>query len=132
MPAWTMQPIEHSGRRNGMSKPTNFNVVGKPVNIEVEDLEEPLTYGVEAFTSREYAKAEADQLWAKVWQMAGRVEEIPEVGNYITYEIGDDSILIVRTASDKVKAYHNVCAHRGRRLVSTPPGANRACGMRKR
>src|SRR5580658_2296993 len=115
-----------------MSKPTSINVVNKQANIAIEDLSEPLTYPVEAFTSPEYAKAEADRLWAKVWQMAGRVEEIPEVGNYITYEIGDESILIVRTASDKLKAYHNVCAHRGRRLVSTPAGANRACGMRKR
>ena len=102
------------------------------VNVSVEELSEPLTYGVEAFTSRDYAKAEADRLWARVWQMAGRVEEIPEVGSYLTYEIGDDSILVVRTASDKLKAYHNVCPHRGRRLVSTPPGANRACGTKKR
>jgi phenylpropionate dioxygenase-like ring-hydroxylating dioxygenase large terminal subunit len=102
------------------------------VNVSVEELAEPLTYGVEAFLSPEYAKAEADLLWAKVWQMAGRVEEIPEVGSFLTYEIGDDSILVVRTASDKIKAYHNVCPHRGRRLVSTPPGENRACGTKKR
>src|SRR5882672_1221882 len=82
-----------------MSKPTSINVVNKPTNITVEDLSEPLTYSVEAFISPEYAKAEADRLWAKVWQMAGRVEEIPEVGSFITYEIGDDSILIVRIAA---------------------------------
>ncbi len=93
---------------------------------------EPLTYPVEAFLSPEYAKAEADRLWAKVWQMAGRVEEIPEVGNFITYDIGDDSILIVRAAPDKIKAFHNVCPHRGRRLVDTPAGENRACGKRQR
>ena len=102
------------------------------VNVSVEELAEPLTYGVEAFLSPEYAKAEADRLWAKVWQMAGRVEEIPEVGSYLTYEIGDDSILVVRTAADQLKAYHNVCPHRGRRLVSTPPGENRACGTKRR
>ena len=114
-----------------MSKPTGINVVSRPANISVEDLAEPLTYGVEAFTSPEYARAEADRLWAKVWQMAGRVEEIPEVGHFITYEIGDDSILIVRCAPDTLKAYHNVCPHRGRRLVSTPQGANRACGHKR-
>ena len=64
-----------------MSQPTSINVVNKPPNITVEDLSEPLTYSVEAFMSPEYAKAEADRLWAKVWQMAGRVEEIPEVGS---------------------------------------------------
>jgi len=101
-------------------------------NVSVAELSEPLTYAVEAFLSADYAKAEADLLWAKVWQMAGRVEEIPEVGSFLTYEIGDDSILVVRTAADKIKAYHNVCPHRGRRLVSTPPGENRACGTKKR
>jgi phenylpropionate dioxygenase-like ring-hydroxylating dioxygenase large terminal subunit len=111
---------------------TSINVVNKAANITVEDLAEPLTYPVEAFLSPEYAKAEADRLWAKVWQMAGRVEEVPEVGNYITYDIGDDSILIVRAAPDKLKAFHNVCPHRGRRLVDTPARENRACGKRQR
>lgn len=60
--------------------------------------------------------------------MAGRVEETPKVGDYITYEIGDDSIVIVRSAPDRLKAFYNVCPHRGRRLISTPAGANRACG----
>ena len=111
---------------------TSINVVNKAADISVEDLAEPLTYPVEAFLSPEYAKAEADRLWAKVWQMAGRVEEVPEVGNFITYEIGDDSILIVRAAPDRLKAFHNVCPHRGRRLVDTPNGENRACGKRQR
>ena len=59
--------------------------MNKPLNISVEDLSEPLTYPVEAFISREYAEAEKDLLWPKIWQMAGRLEEIPEVGNFITY-----------------------------------------------
>jgi phenylpropionate dioxygenase-like ring-hydroxylating dioxygenase large terminal subunit len=108
-----------------------MNVMNKPVSIAVEDLEEPLTYPVEAFLSRDYAAAEADRLWARVWQVAGRVEEIPEVGDYITYEIGEDSILIVRDAPGSIRAYHNVCPHRGRRLVDVPEGANRGCGKKK-
>jgi phenylpropionate dioxygenase-like ring-hydroxylating dioxygenase large terminal subunit len=99
-------------------------------NVSIEDLEEPVTYPVEAFVSPDYARAEADRLWSKVWQHAGRVEEIPKPGDYITYEVGEDSILIVRTA-DGIKAYHNVCPHRGRRLIDTPPGENRACGNKK-
>ncbi len=97
-------------------------------DITLEDLSEPLTFPVDAYTSREYAEAEADKLWAKVWQHAGRVEEIPAVGDYITYEICHDSILIVRTAPNSIKAYHNVCPHRGRRLVRVPEGANGARG----
>ena len=80
-----------------------------------------MTIGVEAYISEDYARAERDKLWRKVWQQVGRVEEIPEVGNYLTYDILDDSILVVRTAADEIRAYHNVCSHRGRRLVDTPP-----------
>lgn len=96
------------------------------------DLGEPLTYGVEAFTSREYAAAERDLLWNKVWQMAGRVEDIPEVGNYFTYNIGVESIIVLRSAPDEIRAYYNVCPHRGRQLVDTPDCVNSACGTRKR
>ena len=95
-----------------------------------EELPEPQTHGVEAYISEDYARAERDKLWRKVWLQAGRVEDIPEVGNYITYDILDDSILIVRTAPDTIKAYYNVCSHRGRRLVDTPKGARNASGKR--
>ncbi|WP_020106121.1 aromatic ring-hydroxylating dioxygenase subunit alpha [Nocardia sp. 348MFTsu5.1] len=88
----------------------------------------PLTIGVEAYTSKEYAQAEGDKLWSKVWQQVGRVEEIPNVGDYLTYDIGDDSIIITRTGPDTITAYHNVCSHRGRRLVDTPEGDREARG----
>jgi phenylpropionate dioxygenase-like ring-hydroxylating dioxygenase large terminal subunit len=102
------------------------------VNVSVEDLEGAVTYGPEAFLSPDYAKAEAQKLWPRVWQMAGRVEELRVVGSYLTYEIGDDSIIVVRTAADKLKAFHNVCQHRGRRLISTQPGQVHACGQKDR
>jgi len=106
--------------------------MNKAANISVEDLAEPLTFGVEAYTSVEYARAEGHKLWSKVWQHAGRVEEIPNVGDYITYDIGEDSILIVRAAPDKIKAFYNVCSHRGRQLVDAPQSAHSACGRKKR
>ena len=93
-------------------------------NVSVDDLSEALTFPVEAYVSAEYARAEGDRLWSKVWQHAGRVEEIPDVGDYLTYDIGPDSIVIVRSAPDTLKAFHNVCSHRGRRLVDAPPGAH--------
>ena len=113
-----------------MNKP--INISGGEVTLTEEDLDEPLTYGVDAFISPEYAQAEKELLWPKVWQMAGRVEDIPEVGNYFTYEVGDDSILIVRAGPDSIKAFHNVCPHRGRRLVDTPCDQNGACGTKRR
>jgi phenylpropionate dioxygenase-like ring-hydroxylating dioxygenase large terminal subunit len=101
------------------------------VSDDTLDLTQPLTIGVEAYTSPEYARAEADRLWAKVWQQVCRVEEIPEVGDFLTYDILDDSIIVVRTAPDAIRAYYNVCAHRGRKLIDTPPGAHDARGKRR-
>lgn len=93
-----------------------------------EELSGPVLIPVEAYVSPEYARAERERLWRKVWLQAGRVEDIPEVGDYLTYDICEDSVLIVRTAPDTIKAYRNVCTHRGRRLVDTPPGQRNAHG----
>src|SRR6202046_1984927 len=89
----------------------------------VEQLPAPMTMGVEAYISEDYARAERDKLWRKVWQQVGRVEELPEVGSYLTYDILDDSIIVVRTGVGEFHAHHNVCMHRGRRLIDTPDGA---------
>src|SRR5256885_4650502 len=107
------------------------NAKNAPGAFWSEPLAEPMTFGVEAYISKDFIRLERDKMWRKVWLQAGRVEEIPHVGDYLTFEILDDSILIVRTAADKIKAYHNVCQHRGRRLVDTPKGAVGACGKTK-
>ncbi|MCK9932630.1 aromatic ring-hydroxylating dioxygenase subunit alpha [Frankia sp. Mgl5] len=103
--------------------------IQETVSTPVEPLSEPLEIGVEAYISPEYARAERDKLWRKVWQQVGRVEEIPRVGDFLTYEILDDSLVVVRSAPDRIRAYHNVCSHRGRRLVDTPEGARDARGQ---
>lgn len=90
--------------------------------------EKPVSIPVEAYISPDYVKAEQAKLWRKVWLQAGRVEDIPEPGNYMTFDILTDSVLILRDASGEIRAYHNVCTHRGRRLVDTPPGARNARG----
>jgi phenylpropionate dioxygenase-like ring-hydroxylating dioxygenase large terminal subunit len=74
------------------------------------------------YTSPEFHRLELERLWPKVWQVACRVEEIPCVGDYVNYEIGDDSILVIRSSSDAIKAFYNVCSHRGRRLCDNAKG----------
>jgi phenylpropionate dioxygenase-like ring-hydroxylating dioxygenase large terminal subunit len=93
-----------------------------------EELNEPVMIPVEAYISEDYVRLERDGLWRKTWLQACRLEEIPEVGNFISYDILDDSILIVRQGEDKIGAFYNVCSHRGRRLVDTPPGEKCAKG----
>ena len=83
---------------------------------------------VEAYISEDYARAERDKLWRKCWLQAGRAEDLAEIGSYLTYDICEDSVLITRSAPDTIKAFWNVCTHRGRKLVNTPPGARNARG----
>src|SRR5258707_1728452 len=107
--------------------------LAKDVNPPVhEELSQPMTIGVDAYVSEDYARGERDKLWRKVWQQIGRVEELPEVGGYLTYDILDDSIIVVRTGPNEFKAHHNVCMHRGRRLLDTPAGAKNACGRARK
>jgi phenylpropionate dioxygenase-like ring-hydroxylating dioxygenase large terminal subunit len=59
---------------------------------------------------------EAQKLWPHAWQVACRVEEVPNVGDYVEYEIVGQSILVVRVSENAVKAYWNACRHRGAQL----------------
>src|SRR5271155_4307484 len=97
-----------------------------------DELTAPVTIGVDAYISEEYARAERDKLWRKVWQQVGRVEELPEVGSYLTYDILDDSIIVVRTGPAEFRAHHNVCMHRGRRLIDAVDGAKNARGRARK
>jgi len=59
-----------------------------------------------------FYKLECERLWPHVWQMACRLEQIPEVGDWIEYSNVGKSVIVVRTG-EGVKAYHNACRHRG-------------------
>ncbi|WP_334181534.1 aromatic ring-hydroxylating oxygenase subunit alpha [Novosphingobium sp.] len=96
-----------------------------------EDLTVPVRVPAEAYISPEYAKAERDKLWRKVWLQAGRLEDIPEVGDFITFDIIDDSVIVVRASDTELHAFHNVCPHRGRKLVDTPTEKRNARGTRR-
>ncbi len=77
-----------------------------------------LSHGIRSgrYTDPDFARLEYQRLWSKVWQSAARIDEIPEPGDYTTYDICDQSVVIVRVDADTIKAYHNVCPHRGTAL----------------
>jgi len=75
------------------------------------------TYPVDAYRSRDAMAAEWSRLWPKVWLLAGPASDVPSVGDFFRFDLGDQSIIIVRSATDRVQAFHNVCKHRGNQLV---------------
>lgn len=75
-----------------------------------------LTVPVERYTTREFHDLEMERVWTKVWQMACRVEDILEPGQFVKYDIGGISVLVVRQRDGSIKAHRNVCLHRGRTL----------------
>lgn len=76
----------------------------------------PHGISVGRYTDPGFARLEFEKLWSKAWQVAARLDEIPQPGDYTVYNIGDQSVLVVRADADTVKAYHNFCPHRGTAL----------------
>ena len=74
---------------------------------------------IEPYVSRDYYERERTQIFRKVWLNIGRVEQIPQVGDYFVKELQvcDTKILVVRGRDDRVRAFHNMCTHRGNQLI---------------
>jgi phenylpropionate dioxygenase-like ring-hydroxylating dioxygenase large terminal subunit len=72
----------------------------------------------ERYTSQAFCDLEMERLWPRLWQVACREEEIAEPGDFVEYQIGDQSVLVVRSAPGAITAYHNACQHRGTRLAT--------------
>mgnify|MGYP002041590496 FL=1 len=76
-------------------------------------------YSLEApfYTSEEVFAADMEAVFETTWLFVGVEPDVPEPGDVMTVDIGRNSILIVRDDDMNVRAYHNVCRHRGARLV---------------
>ena len=69
------------------------------------------------YYDEQFYQLECEHLWPHVWQMACRLEQIPNVGDWVEYANLGKSVIIVRT-KDGVKAFHNACRHRGVQLAN--------------
>lgn len=68
------------------------------------------------YTSQAFFDREMQTMWGRTWQWACREEHIPQTGDWIVYDIGDTSIIVVRDRDRSVKAHINSCMHRGTKL----------------
>ncbi len=69
--------------------------------------------------SPEFYELEREAIFKRAWLNVGRVEDLPRIGSCFTKEItiANASVILVRGADDEVRAFHNICRHRGNRLV---------------
>jgi len=77
------------------------------------------------YTDPAFFQQEVDKMWSRVWQMACREEDIPEVGDFIVFDQAHRSYLIVRSGPNEFKALLNVCRHRGRKLATKAGNAKK-------
>ena len=68
------------------------------------------------YTSPEFAALEWEHMWTKTWVCAGRVSDLDRPGDYFTFELGPESILVIKQPDGSIRARYNVCMHRGNRL----------------
>lgn len=82
-------------------------------------------------TSPEFYERERDAIFRREWLNVGRVDDLPRKGTWFTKDIAaaGTSVLVTRGMDDEVRAFHNVCRHRGNKLVWSATPTQEACGV---
>lgn len=69
--------------------------------------------GTARYSCPEYHVRERQRLWMRIWQVAGRAEEIPQAGDWMEYRLFDQSWVLVRGRDGVIRGFVNACRHRG-------------------
>ena len=77
----------------------------------------------ERYHDRAFMQQEWEKMWTKVWLVGCMESQLAEPGDFVTMDIGPESILFARGDDGVIRAFYNVCQHRGNRLVAEETGA---------
>lgn len=72
---------------------------------------------VEAYISQEWFDKEQKIIFGNSWQFAGLVEDVQDPGDYVAVQCGHQNIVIVKGRDQRLRAFHNLCRHRGTQLL---------------
>ena len=75
----------------------------------------------------EFFALEKERIFRTSWQLVCHVNDVPERGDYHTFEFLGENVVVVRGEDGQVRSFHNVCRHRAARLLDGPKGH---CGRR--
>ena len=81
------------------------------------EVEQAVTLHPDAYRSEQFFQTEQKCVWSKSWVTVGYMSEIPNPGDILVTEVAGQSIFGVRGRESELKAFHNVCRHRGSRLL---------------
>lgn len=74
------------------------------------------------YTDAALYQADLDLIWYRDWIFAAATAELPKPGAYVTLQLGAYPVVVVRGPDGEIRAFHNVCRHRGQRLCAKPAG----------
>ncbi|WP_300344195.1 aromatic ring-hydroxylating dioxygenase subunit alpha [Nesterenkonia sp.] len=103
----------------------------------IDHLDEPLpgssllpTPTGDAYTDPDIFEKEQAEIFEKMWNCVLRSDSLPSPGHWKTVTVGREEIIVVRSRREGIKAYFNVCAHRGMRVCTAGEGKNKTlqCG----
>ena len=85
------------------------------------------------YVSEEFFGLDIEAVFARSWLFVAAEAELPEPGDYVTVTIGSYSVIVVRDDDEDVRAFHNVCRHRGARILNEERGSvgNIVCGYHR-
>ena len=69
------------------------------------------------YNDPQLTRLEIERILKPSWQIACHISQIPKAGDYVTFELGADSVIVLREAGGGIRALRNVCRHRGTRLL---------------
>ena len=70
-----------------------------------------------AYHNAALLKLETTEVFQTHWQIVGHVNDVPDTGDYITFDIGHERALVIRGDDGVVRGFHNLCRHRGSRVA---------------
>jgi phenylpropionate dioxygenase-like ring-hydroxylating dioxygenase large terminal subunit len=97
------------------------------IQVQTRDIAVPKSWdrrGLPAWTyhSEGLLELEKEYLFRTHWQVAGHVADIPRPGDYLTLDLAGERALVVRGSDGVVRGFHNICRHRGSRVVADERG----------
>ncbi len=81
---------------------------------------------LEAYTSQDWFDREQEMIFSKTWRFAGFVEDIKEAGDFVSVQAGLNNLFIIKGHDGNLRAFHNLCRHRGTQLLRAAGNGGKA------